>query len=101
MDNDSAALSEKCENCIKMNPKPLKDAPVILEVTIEDMHLMDHLGLDIFKHGGKNYLVMANAARGFCWCELLGKKTTSKEVPDIVRRLFLKLCILYTVQMDG
>ena len=76
----------------------MKDPPVIPEFTMEDLC---HLGMNIFKHGGKSYLVIANAASGYCWCEYLGKYTTSKDVLDMVRKLFLKLSILFTVQMDG
>ena len=43
------------------------------EFTIEDMCPMDHLGIDIAKLGGKNFLVIVDAATGYCWCENMGK----------------------------
>ena len=77
------------------------DSLVIPKFTMEDLCPMDHIGRYIFKQVGKSYLVIANAASGYCWCEYLGKYTTSKDVLDMVRKLFLKLSILFTVQMDG
>ena len=62
---------------------------------------MDHLRMDIFKQGGKSYLVIADTASAYCWCEYLGKHTTSKEVTVMVRKLFVKMGILYNIQMDG
>ena len=61
---------------------------------------MDHLGLNIFKYGRKSCLVVADTASGYCWCKYLGKRTTSREVSDRVRMLFLKLGIMYMVWMD-
>ena len=46
-------------------------------------------------------MVIVHAALGYCWCENLGKNTTSREVSDIVRKLILKLRIPYTVRMEG
>lgn len=63
MERDAHAVSENGEYCIKYNPKPNKDSLVIPEVSVDNLRPMDHLGLDPFKHEGKNYLVIADCVK--------------------------------------
>ena len=49
--------------------------------------------MDISKNEGMNYQVIANIVSGYCLCEILGKNTYSKQVSDIVRKMFLKFGI--------
>ena len=64
MMRDTTSICHRCEGCLKFNLTPPTG--------------MDKIGMDIMKHGGKSYLVIADKAIGYSWCKYLGKSTTSK-----------------------
>ena len=57
--------------------------------------------MDLFTYEGMSYLAVANLDSGYYFCEPLGKKTSSKQVSDIVRKIFIKMGIPFHVRMDG
>ena len=91
---DATAICKNCEDFACFNPKPPKDSGVIPEYTVEDLMPMDEIGMDLMKHQGKVFLVIADRATGYSWCKALGKLTSSKEVAAITRKIFLKVGIL-------
>ena len=98
---DIEEICSKCDACVKYNPKPKKNLVVIPEIIMENIRLMDLLGMDIGKFGGRSYLIIVDSMCGYMLCENMGKHTTSKEISNVVRKLFFKLGISYSVHSDG
>ena len=57
-------MSDNCEYYINYNPTPKKDSLVVPKVSIDNLKPMDHLRINLFKHEGKNYLVIVHLALG-------------------------------------
>ena len=101
MAQDIEKICSKCKACMKYNPKPEKNSVVTLETSMEDIRLMDPLGMDIWKFGGRSYLIIVDGMSGYIWCENMGKHTSFKEVSNVVLKLFFKLGIPYSINFDG
>ena len=76
---------------VKCNTKLKTNSVVTPEKSMEDIRPMDNLGIDIGKFGGRSYIIIADDSGGYVWCENMGKHTTSKEVSNLVQKLFFKL----------
>ena len=94
-------IVQDCEYCAKYNRAQPRDPPVEPEVDLEELDPMEMVGLDVFFHKDKYYLIMADLATGFTFCELLGKSTTCKETTEKLKRLFESFGYPRSIRYDG
>ncbi len=92
---------QDCEYCARYNRAPARDPPVEPEVDLEELDPMEMVGLDIFFYQDKYYLIMADLATGYTFCELLGKNTTCKATTEKLKRLFESFGYPVSVRYDG
>ena len=92
---------QDCEYCARYNRAPARDPPVEPEVDLEELDPMEMVGLDIFFYQDKYYLIMADLATGYTFCELLGKTTTCKATTEKLKRLFESFGYPTFIRYDG
>ena len=92
---------QDCAYCARYNCAKPRDPPLEPDVDIEDLDPMESLGMDVFHHASKYYLVIADLATGFSFCEPLGKHTTCKIVTDKLRRMFESFGFPSNIRFDG
>ena len=76
-------LTENCQVCKKLNPRPPANPNIKPEKPLTQLNLMESLGADIFSWKGVDYLLAVNWMSGFLFVFKLQKSTSKAMTEDI------------------
>ena len=80
MRKDILKVANACEACAICGPKQVFEPPVVDAEYIAGLRPMDKIAVDYGTFGGKNFLIIADRASSYAFCEETRGQTTAETI---------------------